>query len=278
MSLMLLNGRLVPPEQAVIPVLDRSVLFADSIYEVVAVYEGRLFRLDLHWERLTAGAREIGLRVPFDQEELGRQLEELVAASDTPIGGVYLQLTRGAAPRSHTVPETSQPFWFGFAIAPHPPEDGATAITHPDNRWGMCYVKTTALLANSLAREAAKKAGCREAILVRDGLVTEASSSNAFAVFAGELFTHPLANILPGITRHIVIDIARSDGIRVNEVAVPINRFREADEVFITGTMSKVIPILALDGKAIANGKPGPVTTRLVGLYRDTILRTIGLA
>ncbi|MCL6451676.1 MAG: D-amino-acid transaminase [Acetobacteraceae bacterium] len=271
-----LNGDWVDYAQAVVPVEDRGLMFADGIYEVIRVYNGKVFQLGPHLDRLFMGAAELRINLHYRREELERILARTVEFNGLENGGLYLQVTRGVSPRGHAFPAASTPTVFALTHEGHGPParpgdgrpvEGSPAITAPDNRFGLCYVKTVGLLPNVLARQQAQEAGAREAILVRDGLVTEASSSNVFAVIGGTLYTHPLANILPGITRDIVLRLAARLGIPVREIAVPIGHLRRADEVFITGTMTEVEPVVSLDGRPVADGKPGPVTLRLFEAY-----------
>ncbi|HEY8450619.1 MAG TPA: aminotransferase class IV, partial [Bacillota bacterium] len=207
-----LNGRFVPYEQAVIPVEDRAFLFADGVYEVIPCYGGRPFRLELHLERLRQSATALEIRLPYPLAEFERIVHELIRLNNLSDASVYLQVSRGVAPRNHLFPEGAQPTVVGIARPFTPPSDeelerGVRAITAPDNRWGICYIKTVGLLPNVLARQAAHRRGADEAILVRDGLVTEGTASNVFCVLDGIVYTHPLANILPGITRTTVLEI-----------------------------------------------------------------------
>lgn len=264
-----LNGSLVPYEKALIPFEDRGMLFADGIYEVVRAYGGRLFELEAHLERMVASAAEIRLPLP-SLPELRRALTEVLAASGLRESSVYIQITRGfAGPRSHALPAQPTPTVFAAARpVPHPDpahvRDGALAITVPDRRWHMCHVKSVGLLLNTLAKQSAIDEGAQEAIFVRDGVVTEGSATNVFAVFGGVVHTHPDGpHILPGITRQVVLELCAAEGLPVREEPFLVSHLYGAAEVFVTGTNSEVLPIRAVDGRPVGAGAVGPVTRRL---------------
>lgn len=270
-----LNGSFVPYDHATVSVEDRGMLFADGIYEVVRAYDGRFFLLDDHLERMRISATEIRLKLP-PVSELRHAMEGVLERSPHRNASVYIGVTRGfAGPRSHTLPVDVPPTVFA-AARPTPVPDaasfqnGAPAITVPDRRWHMCHVKSIGLLLNTLAKQAAIEAGAQEALFVRDGVLTEGSATNAFAVIGGEVFTHPEGpHILSGITRQVVLEICRRDGIPVREQRVPLPQLYTADEVFVTGTNSEVLPVVTIDGKTIGTGRPGPIATRLLdGLRR----------
>lgn len=273
-----LNGRWMPYEEACIPVEDRGFLFADGVYEVIHYYGGHPFELEGHLDRLEESAREI--RLPeFDRGEIRRVCNESVRRNQLEEAGVYVQLTRGVAPRVHSFPEKAQPTVFVMARPepPHDPQmyqDGVACITLPDRRWSMCHVKSVGLLANVLARQEAIDAGAKDAIFVRDGLVTEASAANVFAVREGRLYTHPEGpHILSGITRQVVIEMAREDGMPVVEEAVAADDLPRVDEVFLTSTMSEIVPVVRIDGRPVGAGRPGPVTGRVRELFGARIER-----
>lgn len=264
-----LNGSLVPYEQALTPFEDRGMLFADGIYEVVRAYNGRLFESDAHMGRLVASAAEIRLPLP-PVEELRRALGDVLAASGLAEASVYVQITRGfAGPRSHALPQHATPTVFVAARPVPKPDpihlrDGATAITVPDRRWHMCHVKSVGLLLNTLAKQSALEAGAQEAVFIRDGVVTEGSATNVFAVFGGTVHTHPEGpHILPGITRQVALDLCRTEAIPLREEPFLVSRLYAADEVFVTGTNSEVLPVRLIDGRAVGAGGVGPVTRRL---------------
>ncbi|MDI3299041.1 MAG: D-amino acid aminotransferase [Bacillota bacterium] len=267
-----LNGQFVPYEQALIPVEDRGFLFGDGIYEVVAAYGGRFWRMEEHLDRLERSALAIHLPLPMEREAIRRTAEELLRRNglERSDASLYLEVTRGPAPRNHLFPEEPHPTVVMIA-RPLPPvdpavvRDGVTAITVPDIRWQSVHIKSVCLLPNVLAKQAAHEAGAFEAILVREGVLTEGSSSNLFLVFGQELHTHPEGPfILSGVTRGAVIEVARDLGYPVVERAVPLEELWRADEVFVTGTTSEVVPVVRVDDRLVGSGRPGPVVLRLL--------------
>ncbi len=264
-----LNGAYVPYEEARIPVEDRGTLFADGIYEVVRAYAGRLFELEAHLERLVQSAGEIRLNLP-PVDELRAAVRGVLDRSGLADSSIYIQITRGfAGPRAHAVPQGIAPTVFVAARPVPRPDaahvrDGAAAITVPDRRWHMCHVKSVGLLLNTLAKQAALDAGAQEALFVRDGVVTEGSATNCFAVFGGTVHTHPEGpHILSGITRQVLLALCADEGIPAREQPFLVSAMYGADEVFVTGTNTEVLPIRTVDGRPIGTGEPGPVARRL---------------
>lgn len=263
------NGRFLPISRATVSVEDRGLQFGDGVYEVVRGYGGRLFRLDAHLDRLEQSARAIRLPIRYSRARWRRLVQRAFALSRFPDAKVYLQVTRGPAPRDHRFPETVRPTVVITVRRLEPlPEtvrrEGVSAITVPDLRWGRCDVKSLNLLANVLAREDARTAGAFEAILVRDGYVTEGAVSNVFAVIDGTVTTSPAdPSILPGITRAATIELVRDAGLPLAERAVSVDELRRAPEVFLTGTTVEIVPVVSLDGVKVGDGSPGP-TTRLL--------------
>ena len=275
-----LNGEYVPAEKAMVSVDDRGYLFADGVYEVIRVYGGRPFRLDAHLDRLAHGLDDLQIELP-SIDELDDIVEKLLDDNGLRSGDakVYLQVTRGAAPRAHAFPKNAQPSVYVAAspLKPHPGsffENGVAAITVTDTRWSRCDIKSIALLPNVLANQRAHATGAFEALFVRDGIVLEGSHSNVWAVFDETLVTYPSCNyILSGITRDEVFDIAEASGIAAGEGLIPEEHLFDADELFLSGTTTEIMPIVSVDGTSIGNGKPGPMTRRLQQLYRE---RTAG--
>lgn len=277
--LVYLNGEFIPHAEARIPVDDRGFLFADGVYEVVRVYEGRAYLMDAHLRRLRQGLR--ALRIDESAiEELAPAAERLLDENDLRTGDatVYIQVTRGAAPRAHAFPPAgTAPTVYAAAkrFRQHPPEyfrDGVAAITFPDTRWSRCDIKSIALLPNVLANQAAKEAGAFEALFVRDGVAIEGSHSNLFAVYDGALLTYPACNyILAGITRQRVIELAGELGIPIAEGAIPLDRLFDAAELFLSGTTTEILPVTRVDGRTIGAGRPGPLTQRLQQAFRASI-------
>ncbi|MBE3575364.1 MAG: D-amino-acid transaminase [Firmicutes bacterium] len=267
-----LNGEFVPYSEAKVPAEDRGYLFGDGIYEVVRFYAGQPFGWEEHmdrWERSAAGIR---LELPWRREDLlqiARELQRRNGLESAPLADFYLQATRGAAPRSHAFPAGVRPSLFALLREgqAHPEaerQEGVAVITVPDERWGRCDLKTLNLLPNVLAKQRAKDAGAYEALLVRSGgYVSEGSSSNVFAIIHGAVVTPPLQNILPGITRLTVLNIARRLRLPVYERPLTVGEILRAESAFLTGTTTEILPIRTLDGEAVGEGRRSPVLDQL---------------
>ena len=279
MSTVYLNGEYVPRSEATVSVDDRGFLLADGVYEVTAVYGGCMVRLDDHLERLAHGLRE--LRIDLDLEPLPGIHRRLLAENGlaaAPHSKVYLQVTRGVAERSHAFPGRDvRPTVYARADAWSPPsperwEEGFTAVTVPDRRWSRVDIKSIALLPNVLAQQAAVDAGADEALFVRDGVVVEGAHANLCAVRDGTVLTHPQTNVvLPGVTRSVVLEVAREQGYPVRPRPLMVEELSEVDELFLTGTTTEVRPVVAVDGTPIGTGEPGPVTRDLFHAYRERV-------
>jgi D-alanine transaminase len=282
MSTVYLNGRFVPKSEAVVSVEDRGFLLADGVYEVVPFYEGVPFYLDRHLARLRYSLDAV--RIDFDTSDVGAVIQRLVVENDLEREDrslVYLQVTRGAAPRTHWFPNPPvEPTVYGLAKAWKRPADdvwsrGFTAVTVPDRRWTRVDIKTTNLLPNVLAFQEALDAGVDDAILVRDGVAIEGAHQNFWAVIDGTVVTHPATNqILAGITRGVVLELARGAGMNVEERPIHLEEVRTADELFFTGATGEVRPCVRVDGKAIGSGGVGPITRALSKALLDLVART----
>jgi D-alanine transaminase len=268
-----LNGSYLPAERANLSALDRGFVFGDGVYEVWRVVNGRLFEAERHRERLERGLRElrIGPADAADADGLRTIAERLLRENDLLDGHAtfYVQVTRGSAPRTHKFPPAgTRPTIFAYTGALGSLEQdrrtGARAVTSPDVRWLRCDLKTIQLLPNVLAKQAAVEAGAFEAIFVRDGIATEGTHSNLFAVLNGELRTHPANNlVLPGVTREVVLELARELGIPAREEAVTEAELRQVEELFFTGTTTDVLPVVRVDDFTIGHGRPGPIAAAL---------------
>ena len=271
-----LDGRLQPLDQARVPVLDRGFLFGDGVYEVIPVYGGRPCRLEQHLERLGASLAATAIPDPHDRAGWQRMLRELVAANGGGDLALYLQVTRGVAPvRDHAIAPGLVPTVFAMAM-PLPPRSpqvaaqGIRAITLADSRWALCQIKAITLLANVLHKQAATTQGADEALLVRDGLVIEATASNVFAVLDGVLVTPPIdPGMLTGVTRGLVLELADRDGIETREAALPAARLTGASEIWVTSSTREVSPVTSLDGAAVGDGRPGPLWRTIDRLYQE---------
>ncbi len=270
-----LNGSFLPLKDAKISVLDRGFLFGDSIYEVIPAYNGRLFRLPHHLERLSNGLRAIGMDNPLNEDEWRSVLERLIQQHpDQDDQSIYLQVTRGAAEkRDHAIPDDLEPTVFAMAspIKQLPKEDvGIAAITLDDVRWRLCNIKATTLLANVLLKQQALEADAIEAILIRDGAAMEGSASNLFIISQGVLITPPKSNLLlPGITRDLILELAEKNGIPYQERAIQEEELWSADEVWLTSSTKEIMPVVSLNNKPISGSKPGAMYQRMSTLYAD---------
>jgi D-alanine transaminase len=271
-----LNGEYMPLAQAQIPVLDRGFLFGDGVYEVIPAYGRTLFRLREHLARLAASLAAIRLANPHDGAEWSRLLNAVVERNPWENQTVYLQVTRGAAPRAHEFPKTSvAPTVFIMsstlkAATPEQREHGVPVITREDYRWRRCDIKSTSLLANCLLRQEADEAGASETILMRDGYLTEASACNVFLVKSGVILTPPKDNlILPGITYDLVLELARANAVPVEVRPILASELFEADEVWLTSSSREVLPVTWIDGSRVGDGRPGATYTRMYRLFQD---------
>jgi D-alanine transaminase len=269
------NGRYRPLRDAAVAVEDRGYQFADGVYEVVKALRGRLCDLDRHLDRLQRSLAAIDIREPMPRRALISVIEETLRRNRLASALVYLQITRGIAPRNHVFPKRARPSLVVTARRPAFPgererEEGVGVITQPDLRWGRCDIKSISLLPNVLARQSAAAAGCREAWLIdRDGMVTEGSASNAYIVDGeGRLITHPLGErILGGVTRSVVLELARAEGIEVVEQPFSLEEALQAREAALSSTSSWLLPVTSIDGRTISNGMPGHVVRLLMARY-----------
>jgi D-alanine transaminase len=273
-----LNGQYIPRQRASIDVDDRGFLFADGVYEVIHSYEGHLFQMDAHLQRLEHGLRSLHIAIG-DVQVVGEVVERLIAENGLTSGEamVYIQITRGSAPRTHAFPPAGTPLTVYAAAKKYTPqrdqaEDGIAVILVPEPRWVRCDIKSVALLPNVLARQRAIEAGVADAIFVRDGVAIEGTSSNFFGVFNGQVVTAPKTNyILPGITRGVVIGLCADIGVPVHETPIMEHQLGEAEELFLTSTLTEIRPIVRLNDRPVGTGIPGPVTRRIQQAFRDLV-------
>jgi len=275
MSIVYLNGDFLPAIEAKVSVFDRGFLLGDGVYEVIPAFSGRLFRLEEHLDRLQNSLDAIQLENPLDFSQWRSMLEELIAKNISPEVSVYLQVTRGVAERDHAFPKATKQSIFAMVnpirkLADSYYEAGVGAITVEDNRWQRCNIKAISLLPNVLLRQQAVDQGVAEAILVRDGLVTEGAAANVFVVLDGCIITPAKGQyILPGITRDLVLELARSHQLDCAENDITYEELMRAEEVWITSSTKEVLPVTQLNGQAVGEGKPGKVWKNVVQLYRD---------
>lgn len=269
MAKVYLNGAFLAPDEARISPLDRGFLFADGIYEVIPAYNGILFRFDEHYVRLERSLREIDITNPYSREEWRALCDELLAHNGSGNLSIYLQVTRGAAekrdhafpnpPVSPTVFMMTNPIAVPAADSPDS-ATGSSAITLDDIRWARCDIKSVSLLPNSLLKQQAVLAGAAEAILLRDGFITEGSASNVFVVKNGVIATPPKNHaILGGITRDLVVELCQQHGLPIEEREITERELREADEIWVSSSTKEVVPITQLNNEQIGDGLPGPV-------------------
>lgn len=271
--LVYLDGQYLPKEEAKVSVDDRGFLFGDGVYEVTRVMRGKIFEEDGHWERLQNGLRDTRIDAShLDKGQIREIYQHLIQQNGFADrdATVYLQITRGCAPRAHYFPKppcapTVYAFAAGFTIPTELRHSGVEAITHPDIRWARCDIKSINLLPNVVAKQHAVEVGAWESVLIRDGAITEGSSTNIFGVVDGELRTYPKSNyILPGITRDLLLGIAREEGIPVRERPIFWEEIPRLEELFATGTTTDVQALVKLDGRPVGDGVVGPITTKLL--------------
>lgn len=274
MATVFLNGEYLPAEQAHVSVLDRGFLLGDGVYEVIPVYNGLPFRLTPHLKRLQRSLDGVRMANPHSIEGWQEIIERLVADNGGGDQSVYLQVTRGVAPRDHVFPEGVSPTAFVMsnplkAVPESFKTAGIKAITVDDIRWAQCDIKAITLLPNSLLRQKAQDVGAQESLLIRDGYMTEGSASNSYAVIDGVIFTAPKdEKVLPGITRDLVLELAQSAGIAYREEAVSLAQLQQADEIWISSSTRELLPVTMLDDKPVGSGKPGPVWQQVDRLYQ----------
>ena len=270
-----LNGKFIPSESARISVFDRGFVFGDGVYEVIPVYGGRPFRLSHHLQRLDASLAAVRISNPMTPREWQDIFRELAKEHGSVDQSIYLEVTRGVAPRDHAFPAGIAATVFAYAQPlsypdPEHIEAGVRAITVPDIRWSRCDIKAIALLANVLMRQKAVENGCAEAILIRDDRVTEGAASNIFIVAGGVLSTPGKGPyILPGITRDLIIELAHRNNIPCFEKEIHRSELFSADEVWLTSSTKEILPIVRIDDCDIGRGRPGPMHSRLQALYQD---------
>ena len=273
MPTVFLNDEYQDADQAKVSVFDRGFLLGDGVYEVIPAYSGVLFRLEEHLNRLQKSLDAIRLKNPYSFSQWKSILDDLVKQNNFTDSSVYLQVTRGVAVRDHAFPADTKPTVFAMVnkISPLSPEyyeKGVAAITLDDNRWSRCNIKAISLLPNVLLRQQAVDQGVTEAILIRDGFVTEGAASNVFAVNDGKLITPPKSeHLLPGITRDLVVEMAQQHGIPNAEDEISLAQLQAADEVWLTSSTKEILPVTQLNDKPVGTGKPGDMWQRMSKIY-----------
>ena len=273
MTTVYLNGSFIPLEQARVPVLDRGFIFADGVYEVIPVFSGRPFRLEQHFDRLRNSLDGISLALDYDGDKWRSLVEQLLARNRvTEDASIYVQVTRGVAERNHFYESGPEPTVFMYC-KPAQETDlrrGVGAVLHEDIRWDYCHIKAVALLPNVMLKQYARdKDGSVEAILHRDGYITEGAASNVFIVTGDCVRTPPKSNrLLPGITRDLVVELLGAPPYECREVPVSKADLEHADEIWITSSSLGIAPVTRLDGHPVSGGVPGPAWRAMDRLYQ----------
>ena len=270
-----LNGEFMPLQNARIPVLDRGFIFGDSVYEVIPVYSRHPFRLPEHLARLQRSLEAVRLAAPLAEPEWTRLVHQLIERNAPDDQAIYLQVTRGVAPRDHAFPADAAPTVFMMSNPLTTPsrklvENGSRAITATDFRWLRCDIKVTSLLANCLLRQCSVDAGADEVVMFRDGYLTEGSSSNVFAVKGGLLLAPPKNHlVLPGITYDVVLELAAANKVPLEVREIAEDEVRRADELWLTSSSKEVLAITTLDRRPVGDGKPGPLFKVVYRAFQD---------
>ncbi|WP_066057473.1 D-amino-acid transaminase [Robertmurraya korlensis] len=281
MDYVIVDGEIVERALASVDIEDRGYQFGDGVYEVIRVYNGKMFTAKEHLHRLKESAEKISIQIPYGTSELEEKLNRLIEKNELTNGIVYMQFTRGASPRNHAFPSNVTPTFVAYTRNVDRPvgsmEEGVKTIFIEDIRWLRCDIKSLNLLGNLLAKQKAVEAGCFEAIQHRGEIVTEGSSSNVSIVKNGTVITHPANNlILNGITRQKVKQVCEQNQIPFEEKEFTLEELLLADEVFLSGTTVEVTPIVEVEEKKISAGIPGAVTKKLQQLIKDEIEKECG--
>ena len=273
-----LNGTYCPEDEAKVSIFDRGLLFADGVYEVVGVLDGKLMNFAAHMSRLDRSLGELRLPKPLSTDEILAVLRELVRLNGLDEGLIYMQITRGAADRDFVYGNGLSPTVFLFTqVKPvsenRANETGIALQSVPDIRWARRDIKSVALLAQVLAKQAAKEAGADEALMHQDGVVTEGGATSAYIVKDGAVITRPLSNtILPGVTRASLLELIKANpGLQLEERSFTLEEATSADEAFITGASTCVCPVIKIDGQPIGTSQPGPLVKQLQAIYMDKV-------
>ena len=272
MSLVYLNGEYLPLNEARVSVLDRGFTFGDGVYEVLPVYNHHIFRFDQHLERLGNSLAAIHMENPLSKNKWQEILITLIEDSQDNDQSIYIQVTRGVSDRDHTININGSPTVFAMCkpIIKDDLSSGIKAITCDDIRWKLCYIKAITLLPSVLLRHEAAERGATEAILVKDNIVTEGAASNVFIVKDNIVRTPPKdGNILPGITRDLVVELLNKENIKCIETRVMKNDLFDADEIWITSSTWEIVPVIELDGQPVGSHRPGKVWKKSIAIYQQ---------
>jgi D-alanine transaminase len=283
MEFALLNGDIIERSEAKVDVEDRGYQFGDGVYEVIRIYNGKMFTAEQHLERFFKSAESIDISLPYTKPQLKEILEELLVKNNLVTGTIYMQVTRGIAPRNHVFPNGNvSPTLVAYTIKVERPlenmKSGVKTILTEDIRWLRCDIKSLNLLPNLLAKQKASEQGCFEAIQHRGQDVTEGSLSNIFIVKNGEVITHESNHlILKGITKDVILELCTKNNIPVQDRTFTLTELDEAEEVFLSSSISEVMPIIEIDGKKVKAGIPGPLTLKLQELFEKEIEKQCGV-
>src|SRR5579875_551458 len=282
MAQVIVNGNFVDRSEAKVDIEDRGYQFGDGVYEVIRVYNGKMFTLAEHLQRFAKSLDSIGISHAYTEQRLTMMLQELIERNSLKTGIIYMQMTRGVAPRNHAYPAGDvQPTFVAYTKEMERPvenlKSGVKAILTEDIRWLRCDIKSLSLLGNIIAKQKAVLSGCYEAIQYRGQAVTEGSSSNILIVNKHVVITHPSdQRILKGITKEVILQLCRTNQITVEERVFTLDELADADEVFLTSTTGEVMPIIEIDGRKVKDGVPGSVTRKLQELFSKEIEKQCG--
>jgi len=282
MDFVIINGEFINRKDAKIDIEDRGYQFGDGVYEVIRVYNGKMFTATEHLERLISSGMKIRMNIPYTVNEMKAMLLKLIEKNNVNYGTIYMQITRGISPRNHAFPGMDvQPTLTAYSNEVKRPEEnmksGVKTILHDDIRWLLCDIKSLNLIGNLLAKQHAVESGCYEVIQHRNGIVTEGSATNVAMVKDGKVITHPADNlILNGITRQVILKICLENDIPFEERAFTIEELAQADEVFVSGTTTEITPVIELEGNTVGNGSPGTITKKLQVLFEQEIEKECG--
>ncbi len=274
MSIVYLNGEFLDAAEAKIPVLDRGFIFGDGIYELIPAYSGHPFRLQEHLKRLANSLAAVRISNPYSLERWVAIIHELIVKNTGTDQAVYFQVTRGVARRDHAMPSGIQPTVFMMSNPISPPsaaalENGISATTLQDTRWQNCHIKSISLLANVLLRQEAVDAHTDEAILIRAGKVTEGAASNVFIVHKACIKTPPNSPLLlPGITRDLLLELAKIHDLETAEVEISESELASADEIWLSSSLKEVLAVTRLNGRGVGDGRPGPIWKKMYAYYQ----------
>ncbi len=274
-QLVYLNGEYLPLNEAKISVLDRGFIFGDGVYEVIPAYGGKALRFEHHMQRLQNSLDAIRISNPLSNEQWQKIIDKLISEKGSEDQYVYMHITRGVASRDHRFPDETKPTVFVMSnilhtVDPEIIKQGVHAVTLDDIRWQYCNIKAIALLPNILLRQQAVDKGAVEAILIRNGNMTEGAASNVFIVSDGTIKTPPKdQKLLPGITRDLVVELANTHKMPIEEVAISEKEFLTADEIWLTSSTKEILAVTKINEQQVGNGKPGVVWKDMYQKYQD---------